>query len=169
MRTSRISKRQISLAIDHKIPYMIMAVERPYILAGGGEANMSGQANGNTIESISKNVKAIRRQRGMTSEQAAKACGFDRSTYSRIETGKKILKVTELNEVARGLKCDVRDLFGPFTENLSPEVQVLVKRLQVLPEEGRIRILKLLEAGADAPEDLTEAALTLLERRQSAG
>ena len=121
-----------------------------------------------TMKHVSKKMKMIRCERGLTSAEAAKACGLHRSVYSRIETGSKIPKIDEITAVASGLSTTVRQLLGEDLK-LPAGIQEIVDILERLPEASRVRMLELLQAGALAPEDSTLAVVTLLQRQRNQG
>ena len=118
------------------------------------------------IENLPKKIRLIRSQRKLTSAEAAENCGLNRSVYSRIETGKKVPKINELAQIARGLNTTVTQLLDEDLK-LSDDIQQIVAILERLPEPSRLRMLELLEAGALAPEASPSAAVTLLQHRRN--
>jgi transcriptional regulator with XRE-family HTH domain len=56
---------------------------------------------------IVKNISAIRREKGVTQEVIAEELGVDTSVISNIENGKRELKVSELEKIAKVLGVDV--------------------------------------------------------------
>jgi transcriptional regulator with XRE-family HTH domain len=56
---------------------------------------------------IVKNITAIRKEKGITQEVIAEALFVDTSVISNIEKGKRELKVSELEKIAKILDVDV--------------------------------------------------------------
>ncbi|MGY6706320.1 helix-turn-helix domain-containing protein [Roseinatronobacter sp.] len=62
---------------------------------------------------LAERVRALRRARGWTLEQAAKAAGLARSTLSKIENGQMSPTYDALKKLAGGLEISVPQLFTP--------------------------------------------------------
>ncbi len=60
---------------------------------------------------IGKKISDIRRKRGMTSEKLAYENGISKGYMSDIENGKKLPSLNMLNQIARALNVDIKDLF----------------------------------------------------------
>ena len=60
-------------------------------------------------------IRAIRRQRGMTLDELASACGLDKGHLSRVERGEKGPSVATLVQLAQALKVKVAHLVGETT------------------------------------------------------
>lgn len=74
--------------------------------------------NGSTVEpaqpiDLAVRVRELRRARGWTLEQAAKAAGLARSTLSKIENGQMSPTYDALKKLALGLDLSVPQLFSP--------------------------------------------------------
>jgi len=58
-------------------------------------------------------LRRIRGLRGMNQKELALSVGVDPSTLNQIEKGRRAPSVHTLTALARGLDCEVRDLFAP--------------------------------------------------------
>lgn len=62
-------------------------------------------------ETISRNIKAVRTQRGYTQGQVANMLNISVPTYIRMENNPLELKFVKIKELAKVLKCSVGDFF----------------------------------------------------------
>ena len=62
-------------------------------------------------EIISKNIKAVRAQRGYTQGQVANMLNISVPTYIKMENYPLESKFIKIKELAKVLKCNVRDFF----------------------------------------------------------
>ena len=60
---------------------------------------------------LGKRIKIIRLQKKISQTEIAYRCGFDKSNYNTIESGKRNLTVTSLLKIANALEIDIKDLF----------------------------------------------------------
>lgn len=60
---------------------------------------------------LGKNIRARRKQLGLTQEQLAEQIGVGHQALSRIEHGKMAPKMDRLPSLAKSLRCSVSDLF----------------------------------------------------------
>ncbi len=58
-------------------------------------------------------LRRIRGLRGLNQKELALSVGVDPSTLNQIEKGRRAPSVHTLTALARGLGCEVRDLFAP--------------------------------------------------------
>jgi transcriptional regulator with XRE-family HTH domain len=65
---------------------------------------------------LAARVRALRKERGWTLEQAARAAGLARSTLSKIENGQMSPTYEALKKLAHGLAISVPQLFTPPAE-----------------------------------------------------
>ncbi len=65
---------------------------------------------------LASRVRALRKERGWTLEQAARAAGLARSTLSKIENGQMSPTYDALKKLAHGLAISVPQLFTPPAE-----------------------------------------------------
>ena len=57
-----------------------------------------------------KNLRSIRRTRGLSQEQLAYSAGIDRSYLGKVERGKVNLTIEKLYTLAETLGCSAKDL-----------------------------------------------------------
>jgi transcriptional regulator with XRE-family HTH domain len=98
---------------------------------------------------VVKNIIKIRKEKGISQEFIANSLGLDSAVVSNIENGKRELKVSELEKIAKALAVDVLYLLTyphiyvkkESKENSNPVEAVLQIRLT---GEKRENVLKLL-------------------------
>ena len=76
-------------------------------------ARASGEAALADPIDLAERVRALRKERGWTLEQAAQAAGLARSTLSKIENGQMSPTYDGLKKLAEGLNISVPQLFTP--------------------------------------------------------
>lgn len=57
-------------------------------------------------------VAKIRKSRGLSQEQLAYKCGFDRTYVGTIERGEKSATINSIVKIAQGLNITLKDLFN---------------------------------------------------------
>jgi transcriptional regulator with XRE-family HTH domain len=62
---------------------------------------------------LSQRLRAARARAHLTITAAAAAAGLDRSVYCRIESGRRAVRYSDLEQIARALGCTVRSLIPP--------------------------------------------------------
>jgi transcriptional regulator with XRE-family HTH domain len=62
---------------------------------------------------VGRNVRRLRRLRGLTQEQLADKIGFDQRYISGLENGRRNPTVVSLYEIAQGLGATPVDLISP--------------------------------------------------------
>ncbi len=62
------------------------------------------------LKLLGKRVRELRKERGLTQEEAARLSGFDYKYFQRIEYGEKNLALTSLNKLAKALGVRVAEL-----------------------------------------------------------
>ncbi|MGI8543925.1 MAG: helix-turn-helix domain-containing protein [Aridibacter sp.] len=62
------------------------------------------------LEILGEHIKNHRTRLGLTQEQFAEKCGFDRTYISLLERGKRNLSFTNLCKVAEGLEISASEL-----------------------------------------------------------
>lgn len=96
------------------------------------------------LETISANLKAYRKERGLTQEQLSVACGIPQSHLSKVESGKHDSNLKTLSTIAEVLKMPVRMLLVPrISENL--ELFEKVGRIKELPVQERETIERVID------------------------
>jgi transcriptional regulator with XRE-family HTH domain len=58
-------------------------------------------------------LRRLRTLRGFTQKELGQATGVDPSTVNQLEGGRRAPSIYTLAALARGLGCEVRDLFAP--------------------------------------------------------
>ena len=64
------------------------------------------------LRRLSSNLRAIRKQRGWSQEEAGARCGMLMQTFQKIESGMKNVTFTTLARLCSGLKVDAADLLA---------------------------------------------------------
>ena len=62
------------------------------------------------LKLLGKRIKAIREQKGVTQQELAALCNFEKSNLSRIEAGRSNVTIHTLNKIATSLKVSISDL-----------------------------------------------------------
>lgn len=60
-------------------------------------------------KAISRNIKAIRTQRGLTQADMARLLNVSHRTYIKMENNPSELKIVKVKKIASVLKCNVND------------------------------------------------------------
>ncbi len=97
---------------------------------------------------ISKTIRKIRKEKGLNQDVIAEALGgVDTAVVSNIENGKRELKVSELEKIAKALKVSVVDLITypkTYVEKTTNGPEPIEAVLQIrLRKDKREQILKL--------------------------
>lgn len=58
-----------------------------------------------------RNIAKLRLERGMTQDDLAFCCGFDRTYIGTIERGEKSATINTIDKLAKGLGLKMKDLF----------------------------------------------------------
>ena len=99
------------------------------------------------MKNVIENIKAIRLNRGINQDVIADALHFDIANWSRIETGKQELKVSQLEIIANVLQVRVIDLFTYPEEYVSKSSVFDSDRISVtfeIPSNKRDILLSLI-------------------------
>lgn len=62
--------------------------------------------------SVAKNIKDIIEEKGLKQKAVAKAAGFDEKVFSAMLTNRKIIKVSEIMDIANALGVEPNELYG---------------------------------------------------------
>ena len=62
------------------------------------------------LKLLGKRIKEIREQKGVTQQELAALCNFEKSNLSRIEAGRSNVTIHTLNKIATSLKVSISDL-----------------------------------------------------------
>ena len=63
------------------------------------------------LAAIGKRIKNDRLKKNLNQQQLAQACGFEKASLSRIESGKTNVTVLTLWKIANALQLEVKDFF----------------------------------------------------------
>ena len=64
--------------------------------------------------SLSKNIKARRKESGLNQRDFAKKAGVSKSTIDRLENAAQNTTITTLETLCKAFKCNIDDLFKPY-------------------------------------------------------
>ena len=65
---------------------------------------------------VGKNIRKIRKEKGITQEQLAYDCNFEKSTISRIEAGRANLTLKTMIKLSQAMNVELME----FVDNLKP-------------------------------------------------
>lgn len=60
--------------------------------------------------SLGKRIKTLRLEKNISQTEVAYRCGFDKSNYNTIESGKRNPTIISLLKIAKALEIDIVDL-----------------------------------------------------------
>lgn len=60
---------------------------------------------------LGKRIKALRLEKGISQTELAYRCGFDKSNYNTIESGKRNVTITSLLKISKALEISLIDIF----------------------------------------------------------
>jgi transcriptional regulator with XRE-family HTH domain len=101
---------------------------------------------------IGARLRTIRKARGMTQTQLAKALGTQQTAVSQVEIGNRGLTVQQVVKLAKAMKVSTDAILGPSNgtnEELLPNDRRLIRRLQQiekLPKAEKQALLKTIDA-----------------------
>lgn len=101
---------------------------------------------------IGTRLRAIRKARGMTQAQLAKALGTQQTAVSQVEIGNRGLTVQQVVKLAKAMKVSTDAILGPSNgarEDVLPNDRRLIRRLQQiekLPKAEKQALLKTIDA-----------------------
>lgn len=67
--------------------------------------------NKRVLESLGKQIKDLRLQKGLRQNEVAEQCGFYKSGYNAIEAGKRNISITTLYKIALVLEAPISHFF----------------------------------------------------------
>lgn len=62
--------------------------------------------------SVAENIKAIINEKGLKQKTVAKKAGFGEKDFSAMMTNRRIIKVSEVMDIANALGVEPNDLYG---------------------------------------------------------
>jgi len=88
------------------------------------------------LEQIGVKVKGFRNKKNLTQEDLAEKSGLHPTYIGSVERGERNLTVESLDKIAKGLGCDIRDLFErrktkrypTLQEKVAGEIMQLLRR-----------------------------------------
>ena len=100
-----------------------------------------------TVETISMNIKRLRRFKKLSQKEVSAAGGIPQGQYSRIENGKVEPSISSLEKLAGVFEVSLGEFFLPDTldQDINLPLMDKVKMIGSLQEEDRKAILKLIE------------------------
>lgn len=96
------------------------------------------------LETIAGNIKAIRKDRGLTQEQLSELCRIKQSHISKIESGNQSLQLDTISTISNALDVPTRQLLVPN----DPRQLLLLEKLaciEDLPLEERQAIERVID------------------------
>jgi putative transcriptional regulator len=60
---------------------------------------------------LGKRIKALRLEKNISQTEVAYRCGFDKSNYNTIESGKRNVTIISLLKISKALEVSLTDLF----------------------------------------------------------
>lgn len=94
------------------------------------------------IKKISKRIKDLRKERGLTVEKTAELASLSTQFYSKIENGKRNITPKTIIAIANAFQVDLTFLLSDFVRAKNPEYQPIEKYKDYTFDE----IVKLYEA-----------------------
>ena len=73
--------------------------------------NDNKHSDGEYLIALGKRKKSIRLQKKISQTEVAYRCGFDKSNYNTIESGKRNPTVISLLKISEALNISIQDLF----------------------------------------------------------
>ena len=70
----------------------------------------------NFLASVGSIIKELRLQKGMTQNELAIQCNFEKASMSRIESGKTNITLLTLRKISRALEVEIREFFQASTD-----------------------------------------------------
>lgn len=92
-----------------------------------------------STSALAARLKAARRERGLTLDQLAEACGVSRAALSKIERGDASPTAAILARIAAGLETSVAALFADADEDGTPLTRAAAQPAWTDPQSGYVR------------------------------
>lgn len=85
----------------------------------------------NLLYLFGKNLKNIRKSKGLTQEALAEKCGINFKYYSAIERGKVNVSFNTITKIAKGLGINIKEMFNFQTnkERFSLEKEIKISNI----------------------------------------
>lgn len=110
----------------------------------------------NNDEFIGKNIKEVRKEKGLSQQALADKCGFANTVLSAYENSKKIPNLTTIATIARALDVSIERLYygddnNAFINMVSDEGRKIVNSIYLLWDLGVISYFENLSIGMSIP------------------
>lgn len=69
---------------------------------------------------IGERIKSVREQKGITQQDLAARCDFEKSNLSRIEAGRTNLTIKSLFKISTALDVEIKDLVDVYQASIEP-------------------------------------------------
>ncbi|WP_045409396.1 helix-turn-helix transcriptional regulator [Vibrio jasicida] len=89
-------------------------------------------------------IKERRKALGLSQAQMANIVGMSEKTYSRMESGKTDLKMTQYHSIIRALKTTHLDIALDMLSIYSPKSEDVAAVARLLPEQARMKLVELI-------------------------
>ena len=85
---------------------------------------------------LGKRIKYLREREGLSQEELSEKLSLKRSTISQIENGSRLVRVTELQEIAKTFNLTIEQLL-----DASQEIDVILENPKPTANRSNLRIL----------------------------
>lgn len=101
---------------------------------------------------VGKNIKNIRKNRGITQQQLADLINMHRSNYSKVETGQREISISALAKIAKYFNVSVDDLIQNKNE-IPQEIEIKniglsekIKLIEQLEDDEQNMVFKFIDS-----------------------
>ena len=88
---------------------------------------------------IGKRIRAVRKERGLTQEEASELCDITPSFYGNIERGDKKMSLETLARISKGLGVSTDQLIFGCGENMEQSIQQILFQIRNQGDETQYR------------------------------
>ena len=96
-----------------------------------------------TDNSVGKNIRTLRHQRGWSQEDVANRLGISIPAFSKIETGVTDVNLSRLEQIANAFEVNIVSLLSSGEDESMPGITPLIDSLKRQLAENEAEILKL--------------------------
>jgi transcriptional regulator with XRE-family HTH domain len=101
---------------------------------------------------IGKNIRELRKSRGVTQQQIADLINMHRSNYSKVESGQREISISAVNKIAKYFSISVDDLINS-KDDIPQEISIKnktslekIKLIEELEEEEQNMVFKFIDS-----------------------
>ena len=94
---------------------------------------------------VGNRVKKLRNDKNMTQKELAEASMISSSSITRLEKGETMVSVFTIMEIARILEISVAELLSDNNSFDVSEMEYLIKKIEIFPQEKRKIVIKAFE------------------------